>query len=318
MSLVCHSFHPTITTMNTLTITFFLSTLALNYAAPLQNKQLRTIELVQNPSNIDLHSSSRISLPELIPSITDLRDEKCMSNLMLKYVNDYRKSQGVSKVLSTCSSNQLNNAVSHSKKMERKGSIYHQKIEEVNLGCSSFFSGENVAKNHCTYDKKNTDPVRLCVDQFIGSESHRKNLLYENHESAAMGVYVAENGYIYCTQTFSQSTKYSSSGKCAPLDSKHAPPTSEEKSEPLDPVEPKSRTVPDISAEEESEPVETTADDPCKSFKTKKVRAMNKGDSASTKWYHATQKNGECEYCTTGGECLGRDASKIIDDQISR
>jgi len=303
MSLVCHSFHPTITTMNTLTITFFLSTLALNYAAPLQNKQLRTIELVQNPSNIDLHSSSRISLPELIPSITvrlptscsaggpcDLRDEKCMSNLML----------------------------SHSKKMERKGSIYHQKIEEVNLGCSSFFSGENVAKNHCTYDKKNTDPVRLCVDQFIGSESHRKNLLYENHESAAMGVYVAENGYIYCTQTFSQSTKYSSSGKCAPLDSKHAPPTSEEKSEPLDPVEPKSRTVPDISAEEESEPVETTADDPCKSFKTKKVRAMNKGDSASTKWYHATQKNGECEYCTTGGECLGRDASKIIDDQISR
>jgi len=139
-------------------IFLFLSTFVLASAADLDNDQLRIIDIIQTHPTIN-HLSSTVPLPVLIPSITvrlprscgtggpcNLRDEKCMSNQMLKYVNDYRRTQGVSKMLISGSSSQLSNAVSHSKKMKQRGSIYHQQISKVNLGCSTFFSGENVAK----------------------------------------------------------------------------------------------------------------------------------------------------------------------------
>jgi len=208
----------------------------------------------------------------------------------------------------------------------KKGAIYHQKIEDVNLGCSSFFSGENVAKNHCSYDKTKTDPARLCVDQFIGSPSHRKNLLSETHESVAMGVIISPEAYIFCTQTFSQSTKYSNSGICAPIGSTRYSPPAEDEPEPLSSDESKRNGERAAADEDESEPQplnpvkqKRRADpEPCDSFKTKEFRAMIKGSREGAKNFKATEKNGECVYCTSDDLCLDHEYSKTIDDEISR
>lgn len=296
-------------------IFLFLSTFVLASAADLDNDQLRIIDIIQTHPTIN-HLSSTVPLPVLIPSITvrlprscgtggpcNLRDEKCMSNQMLKYVNDYRRTQGLSKMLTSGSSSQLSNAVSHSKKMKQRGSIYHQQISKVNLGCSTFFSGENVANNHCSSDETNTDPARLCVDQFIQSPPHRRNIVSEYHESVTMGVYVSDDGYIWCTQTFSKSTKFSTSGRCAPLKSASSSPSS---------------SVPRQPSSTQPQAKEGSEEDPCDSFKTKQFRARIRGKSRRPKTFKATSNRGACQYCTSRGMCLSPRYSKRIDDRISR
>jgi len=256
------------------TVFSLLSIFTVIKAAPLTETYMLPVDVI-----VDLRRSSLVPLPDLIPSITvrlpqscstggpcNLRDEECMSTQMLKYVNDYRKTQGISKMLSSGSSSQLNNAMTHSKRMKEKGSIYHQEISRVNLGCSAFFSGENVAKNHCTYGRTNTDPARMCVDQFIDSEPHRLNLINKNHESVSMGVYISDDGYIWCTQTFSQSTKFSTSGSCAPLSSSSSSPVSEEKEKS------QSQNTAELKPAGSAK-----KDDPCESFRTKQFRARTKG-----------------------------------------
>lgn len=205
-------------------------------------------------------------------------------------------------MLTSGSSSQLNNAMSHSKRMKARGSIYHQQISKVNLGCSTFFSGENVAQNHCSSARKNTDPARLCVDQFIRSAPHRRNLINQYHESATMGVYVSDDGYIWCTQTFSKSTKFSSSGSCAPVKSTSSSPSSDSPRE----------SIPD-----QTQTQETNNGDPCGSFKTKKFRARIRGRSRRPQTFKATARRGACRYCTSGGMCLSASYSKRIDDRIS-
>lgn len=304
--------------MNTISSIFLvLSILRLGSATSLENAQLQTLDILETPATIDYLSSYTEPLPELISSITvrlpqscgtggpcNLRDESCMSNQMLKYVNDYRKTQGVSKMLTSGSSSQLKNAVSHSKKMKQRGSIYHQQISKVSLGCSTFFSGENVAMNHCSSGKTNTDPARLCVDQFIRSEPHRRNLVNQYHESVTMGVYISDDGYIWCTQTFSKSTKFSTSGSCAPVKSTSSSPSSD---------------VP-----RESHPAQPQVKegggkgDPCDSFKTKQFRARIRGKTRRAQKFKATSKRGACQYCTSRGMCLSPSYSKRIDDRISR
>lgn len=291
------------------TVVFYFSIFALVQAVPLGKNHI-----------VNLRFSSQAPLPDLIPSISvrlpqdcstggpcHLRDEECMSNQMLKYVNDYRKSQGLSKMLSSGSSSQLNNAMGHSKKMKQNGSIYHQKLSRVNLGCSAFFSGENVAKNHCIYGKTNTDPARMCVDQFIESEPHRLNLINENHESVAMGVYISNDGYIWCTQTFTKSTKFSTSGTCAPVKSTSSSLAAGENTKP--------KPLNSVVEPQSNEPA--PGDDPCDSFKTKEFQGRVQGNGGRPKKFTAMPKGGVCQYCTSRDLCLDADYSRHIDDQLN-
>ena len=139
----------------------------------------------------------------------------CMSMMMLKYVNQHRRKMKL-KALKPGTKKQLKNAMMHSKVMMKKEKLCHQNLSAVNLGCGSWFSGENVAVNHGLLSKAPTDPARMCVAQFIKSPPHRKNLENKNFETAVMGVVVGGNGYFWCTQTFAQRTNFGP-GECAPV-----------------------------------------------------------------------------------------------------
>lgn len=162
------------------------------------------------------------------------RDINCLSLKTLEYVNKVRRKNSMSPLLSG-TVKQLENAMMHDKAMKRDNKLYHQKLRIVKLGCNSFFSGENVAVNHvynCRLDKR--DPAKMCVDQFIESPGHFKNLINKDHERMVMGVFIAGNGQIWCTQTFSRFTKLSDEAGCGavPVDSIGAggdpvPPSSE-------------------------------------------------------------------------------------------
>ena len=55
---------------------------------------------------------------------------------------------------------------------------------------------ENVAYNYGI-----SDPAKVCVDGWINSPGHRKNLM-GHFNLMGIGVYVNRNGYIYFTQLF--------------------------------------------------------------------------------------------------------------------
>eukprot|EP00171_Calliarthron_tuberculosum_P012369 IDg12369t1 len=139
---------------------------------------------------------------------------KCMNVVALKYVNKIRAQKNLSPY--TLGTNaMLDNAMAHSFAQKRKGSLYHQDFRKVSLGCSSFLSGENVAMNHELMSRGTpTDPAKLCVNQLRDSPPHYKNLVSDYHAQAVMGVVVANDGYIWCTQTFTVNTKYGN-GRCA-------------------------------------------------------------------------------------------------------
>lgn len=137
-------------------------------------------------------------------------DHNCMNTVALRYVNEIRAEKGLAPY-DMGSTAQLENAMAHTSAMNKAGSLFHQNIHRVSLGCESLFSGENVSMNHLIYDSKyGSDPARLCVEQFRKSSQHYQNLVSSFHRQFVMGVVVASDNYIWCCQTFAVNTHFGS------------------------------------------------------------------------------------------------------------
>jgi len=229
-----------------------------------------------------------------------LNDGACMSLMMLKYANEYRKSQNIKKMFTAGTRRQLGNGINHSKDMFKKKRIYHQNLNTKNLGCGSFFSGENVAKNHCALGPKGSDPAKMCMQQFIESPPHRANLVNMKHQAVIMGVYVSNDGYVWCTQTFTMSTKFRRRGNCRRVKR---------------PVETAMRVRPSPSAS----PKATKAGTECSlfknaSFKGRYVDATTKKTVEAV--FKATPSDGICRYCAAS-MCLTESYSINLDKRLS-
>ena len=57
--------------------------------------------------------------------------------------------------------------------------------------------GENIA-----YNRGYSDPIEKAVELWLGSPSHRRNLLDENWKESAVGIAIAADGSYYLTQVF--------------------------------------------------------------------------------------------------------------------
>jgi len=178
---------------------------------------LRSSFLIE--SKHDIQASSRqfaqASCSDSGPCKMD--DPQCMSSLALKYTNDFRATQGVGP-LKQGTVNQFNNAQKYSGVLRRLGDLEHQELSSVQIGCGSRLSGENIAQNHC-----DDDPARRCVDAWIGSPPHRRNMLSTYHETMSVGIVFGPRTQIWCTQTFAVQTTFGTTGGCAPIDADNAP-----------------------------------------------------------------------------------------------
>lgn len=136
-----------------------------------------------------------------------------MDKLALKYINALRTEFNLTAFkLGTLA--MLDNAIEHCVYMS-KSHLQHQTLEH-NI-CGTKLRGENVAQNHVYLSKplnKPTDPVQICMDQFISSKPHKDNLLTTKASHLVMGTYIDEVGYIWCTQTFWRNVTYGT-GDCA-------------------------------------------------------------------------------------------------------
>ncbi len=241
-------------------------------------------------------------------------EAECMSLKMLEYVNELRAKKNAPKLTPyrTGTDMHLANALAHSKLMQARGGIFHQDLRAVDLGCGAFFSGENVAKNHGLLGPKDsagnflpTDAAKMCVVQFINSPPHRKNLENPNHQTAVMGVFVSADGYIWCTQTFAQRTKFTTNGACKRID----------------------------GVEEANSAVKSSLPTPTPSPSPKPASALNNVASTGHKFanqeFWARFPDGkvqkmtlkctakECRYCASNGVCLGEEQSVGIDKRVT-
>lgn len=154
-----------------------------------------------------------------------LTDVYCMNSNARKYTNQIRNIAR-RRELGFGTEAMLRNAIAHSKHMERKNELFHQYLATTNLGCESFFAGENLAKNSLEVAKHNSsvDPAWMCIEQFRNSPSHYNNMVANNVTETVMGVYVLDEN-IWCTQLFTVNTKFSSEGECK----RTGPPNIEER-----------------------------------------------------------------------------------------
>ncbi len=238
---------------------------------------------------------------------------ECMSVKMLEYVNELRAQKAVPKLNAYKNGAELHmaNAMAHSKVMQAKGRIFHQDLPKVNLGCGAFFSGENVAKNHGLLGPKDsngqflpTDPARMCVHQFINSPPHRKNLENPTHQTAVMGVYVAADGYIWCTQTFAQNTKFTRKGACRRIDG------IEEANSAVNSPLPSPPPSPSPKPTNARKNVSSTGH----KFINQHFMARFPGGKVEKMTLQCTDK--ECRYCGSDGVCLGEEQSVGIDKRV--
>ncbi len=140
-------------------------------------------------------------------------DYKCMNRRGLLLINEIRDGASVP-ALKMGTEAMLNNAMDHSKNLAAKGKLEHQKLD-FRL-CGSHIMGENVSQNHIFLAPKSgpSDPTKMCIVQFKNSPGHYANMISQRFTHFVMGVFVTEDGYIWCTQTFWVKVKYGK-GKCA-------------------------------------------------------------------------------------------------------
>lgn len=164
-------------------------------------------------------STSRNSIPSA-PCATG--DNRCWNQLGLKHVNRLRTSRTRGRALQPLkmgTERMFDIAMKHSMRMHKKAArrrsrgktvTYHQNPRRIDLGCNSWFSGENVAY---VARKKAKDAAGLCLERFRKSPLHRNNLLSNVHRYVVLGVYVDSKGFVWCTQIFSTNTRFGG-GKC--------------------------------------------------------------------------------------------------------
>jgi len=178
-----------------------------------------------------------------------LGDSRCFSKLALRYVNEFRVSEGKKRVKQG-TENQFEDALNYSIFRRNNRFMVRQSMNRGSreLRCKS----RRVAEQHAlgsgrhavgtliwpenfhffgllggTYDGTRTfsfemnidnrDPARLCVDAWISSPTDHRRKLLGDYESVSLGAVFGPKNTIWCTQTFVVRTKYKGSGECASL-----------------------------------------------------------------------------------------------------
>lgn len=231
---------------------------------------------------------------------------------MLYYVNKIRARKNLT-MLENGAEMHLQNGIMHSKAMKEHGTIFHQTVQNVKLGCGSFFSGENIAKNHCLLGRKSgdgkvspTDPARMCVKQFYNSEPHRRNLENPTHQTAIMGVFVSADGYVWCTQTFARSTTFTETGVCRSVDGVM------DANSTVVSLLPTPSPSPSIVPRSALDNVSSTG------HKFATLEFWGRLANGKTELFKLQCSRRECRFCNQeGGDCLPEQQSIGIDERIS-
>ena len=93
----------------------------------------------------------------------------------------------------------------HSEKMARGGFFAHETPEGHRLRDRARSSGIGrfkVLAENIAYNQGFEDPGAFAVERWLFSSKHRANILHNEFQAAAVGVFVADNGAVYLTQAF--------------------------------------------------------------------------------------------------------------------
>ena len=168
-----------------------------------------TPSIASNIRKLNLMHSTRQNVQSCTSS-----DFKCMNRAALEYLNSIRNKLNL-QPMQMGTRLMLEIAMHHSKALSKRGSLFHQDLKRVSLGCSSFFSAENVAQNHVYFSQRTPfDAASMCIEQFVNSPEHYSNMISEGISQFVMGVYIDDRKYIWCTQIFATGTRFDAQ-KCA-------------------------------------------------------------------------------------------------------
>ncbi|KAI0567835.1 Cysteine-rich secretory protein [Gracilaria domingensis] len=139
----------------------------------------------------------------------DQEDNRCWCMKAIAYTNEVRKRNGKKKMLKPGPMAQLHNANRYATTLASIGTLKHQDLASATneVGCNRRIGGENIAYN---YEKR--DVAFSCVRQWESSQGHLENMLRDNFDEVVVGFFKAQNGQVYCVQTFSVVAKSSSHG----------------------------------------------------------------------------------------------------------
>lgn len=123
-------------------------------------------------------------------------DLESIGRRALQFTNEFRAQQGKSPL--GWNDGMYANALAWAQRMANTGNFKHQDLSDpiVPFPSGIRFSGENIA-----YFSRADDPARKCIDLFIGSPGHRRNML-SNHDLCAVGFAQNSRGQWYCSQEF--------------------------------------------------------------------------------------------------------------------
>ena len=145
-------------------------------------------------------------------------DIPCWNELVRRYTNAERARHGGMQPLSLGPRRQLQNAARHAERLGRLGRLRHQVLPRATreVRCKRWIGGENLAYNYAT-----GDVARACVDQWIRSKPHMRNLLRHWFKEVVTGFFFAPDGRVYCVQTFGLKYPW---GTVGPADGKDCQP----------------------------------------------------------------------------------------------
>lgn len=220
----------------------------------------------------------------------------CMNARGLKYVNELRQRAGTKLKkhivpLTLGTEAMVESALRQSHRMKLQHETFIDSPAQTYVGCFAAFNGENIASTHLILGARTvpSDPAYLCVEKFAKTKDHFLHMIDPNNRQFAMGVYVDKQDFIWCTQLFTLSVKFSTEGKAK---CKQAPSGFE--NFPLHPFQ------------ETKLPMEAST-----GYVFKKNTYTDKYDDGSAESFDL-----KCGYCSKlSGQCLGEDESILIDHE---
>lgn len=123
---------------------------------------------------------------------------KALAYEALRLMNIEREKAGVAPLVFAeeiyeCAKTRANEATTTWSHTRPDGSGFRTVYDEVGFDWTKYWTGENLAGKFRT--------VSRAIDGLMNSEGHRKNILFEEYDSVAIGVVETENGY-YMAQLF--------------------------------------------------------------------------------------------------------------------
>lgn len=232
-------------------------------------------------------------------------DTVCLNSMAVKYVNDIRRAGG-QPPLNVGTKAMLDNAMRHSEIMKGRDNIFHQDIGSVivarGAACQTSLSSENVAMY---MDSRVRNAAAQCVIQWRDSPGHYKNIMRSGNDNTVIGIYVAPDRTVWCTQTFSRLRSTAVSGECAK-------PSTSGTAAPL-------IIAPSPTPAARAAPSSPQAPMPAVATKMRHRRIGVTLQDGTWRGLIENCKSGECVYCRYGPKrnCFSADESRKLDQILT-